>query len=168
MSSPAPEWREGTQQVIGFATPQARAASVLAANGLAKRFGDVVALDGCSLAARRGRVLGFLGANGAGKTTAMRAVFGLVALDEGTVSWDDRPVGRGERARFGYMPEERGLYPMMTAGEQLAYLAALHGLDPAGAERAATRRLDEVGLAERNSLTSPACSAASRWRCSRH
>jgi ABC-2 type transport system ATP-binding protein len=121
----------------------------LTARDLRKRFGDVVALDGCSLTAERGRVLGFLGANGSGKTTTMRAVFGLVRLDGGTVTWDGRPVGAGERVRFGYMPEERGLYPRMPAGEQLAYLARLHGLEPHDAEAAAERWLEQLGLAER-------------------
>jgi ABC-2 type transport system ATP-binding protein len=122
---------------------------MLTATNLTKRFGAVVALDGCSLTAERGRVLGFLGANGAGKTTAMRAVFGLVRLDGGSVTWDGQPVGARERVRFGYMPEERGLYPRMPAGEQLAYLARLHGLEPDAAERAADRWLGELGLGER-------------------
>ena len=76
-----------------------------------KRFGEVQAFDGCSFAVERGRMLGFLGPNGAGKTTAMRAVFGLVALDAGELLWDGRPIELAERLRFGYMPEERGLYP---------------------------------------------------------
>jgi ABC-2 type transport system ATP-binding protein len=121
----------------------------LAATDLSKRFGDVVALDGCSLAAERGRVLGFLGANGAGKTTAMRAVFGLVRLDGGAVTWDGRAIGAAERNRFGYMPEERGLYPRMPVAEQLAYFAQMHGLEPAAAEQAAARWLDELGLGDR-------------------
>ena len=60
---------------------------------MAKRFGEIVALDDVSLEVRPGRVLGFLGPNGAGKTTAMRAVFGLVELDAGEVLWRGRPVG---------------------------------------------------------------------------
>jgi ABC-2 type transport system ATP-binding protein len=122
---------------------------MLVADTLRKRFGDVVALDGCSLSARRGRVLGFLGANGAGKTTAMRAIFGLVELDGGAVTWEGEPVGPDERVRFGYMPEERGLYPKMPVAEQLVYLARLHGLDDDTAEAAVHRRLEEVGLNDR-------------------
>ena len=79
---------------------------MLLAEGLSKRYGETVALDGCSVAVERGRLVGFLGPNGAGKTTAMRAVFGLVRLDAGRVSWDGAPVGRAERVRFGYMPED--------------------------------------------------------------
>ena len=116
---------------------------------LVKRYGDVVALDGCSLQVERGRMLGFLGANGAGKTTAMRAVFGLVGLDSGAVSWDGAPIGRHERVRFGYMPEQRGLYPKMGIADQLAHLARLHGIDRADAERAARHWLDVLGLGDR-------------------
>jgi ABC-2 type transport system ATP-binding protein len=94
-------------------------------------------------------MLGFLGPNGAGKTTSMRAVFGLVRLDAGEVLWDDRPVGLAERLRFGYMPEERGLYPRMAVGEQLAYLGRLHGLSARAARAAATVWLDRLGLADR-------------------
>src|SRR5690348_16420506 len=80
-------------------------------DGATKRFGAVTALDRCTFAARPGRLTGFLGPNGAGKTTAMRAVFGLVELDTGTIRWHGAPVSAAARARFGYMPEERGLYP---------------------------------------------------------
>jgi ABC-2 type transport system ATP-binding protein len=83
---------------------------VLSILDISKRFGAVEALAGCSFTVERGRMLGFLGPNGAGKTTAMRAVFGLVALDAGELLWDGRPIGLAERLRFGYMPEERGLY----------------------------------------------------------
>ena len=82
---------------------------MLGFDGVTKRFGSLTALDGCTFAARPGRLTGFLGPNGAGKTTSMRAVFGLVELDGGTVRWDGRTISAAERARFGYMPEERGL-----------------------------------------------------------
>jgi ABC-2 type transport system ATP-binding protein len=90
---------------------------MLSVRDIAKRFGAVDALGGCSFSVERGRMLGFLGPNGAGKTTAMRAIFGLVRLDAGEVLWDGRPIGLAERLRFGYMPEERGLYPRMPVGE---------------------------------------------------
>ncbi len=94
-------------------------------------------------------MLGFLGPNGAGKTTAMRAIFGLVTPDSGTVSWDGRPIGIEERRRFGYMPEQRGLYPKMKAHDQLTYLARLRGVDPGEASASADRWLDRFGLSER-------------------
>jgi len=71
--------------------------------GATKRFGAFAALDGCMFSARPGRLTGFLGPNGAGKTTAMRSVFGLVALDAGAVRWRSGPIGREQRARFGYV-----------------------------------------------------------------
>jgi ABC-2 type transport system ATP-binding protein len=114
-----------------------------------KRFGTVQALAGCSFAVPRGAMLGFLGPNGAGKTTAMRAIFGLVALDAGEVLWHGEPIGLGERMRFGYMPEERGLYPRMRVGEQLEYFGALHGLDAAAARAATGHWLERLGLAGR-------------------
>jgi ABC-2 type transport system ATP-binding protein len=117
--------------------------------GLTRRYGSLTALDGLSFTVPAGQVAGFLGPNGAGKTTAMRAIFGLVELDAGTVAWKGAPVGQEERRRFGYMPEERGLYPSMHVGEQLEYLARLHGLDRPGARQAAWAWLDRLGLAER-------------------
>ncbi|HEX9122651.1 MAG TPA: ATP-binding cassette domain-containing protein [Actinomycetota bacterium] len=116
---------------------------------LTKRYGDVVALDGATFSVAPGRIVGFLGPNGAGKTTTMRAVFGLVRPDRGDVRWKGAPVGPEERARFGYMPEERGLYSKMKVGEQLAYLAELSGLSGAKAKDAAARWLERLGLGDR-------------------
>ncbi|HSF61691.1 MAG TPA: ATP-binding cassette domain-containing protein [Gaiellaceae bacterium] len=114
-----------------------------------KRFGPVAALAGCSFSIERGHMLGFLGPNGAGKTTTMRSVFGLVELDGGDVLWDGRPVGLAERLRFGYMPEERGLYPRMRVGEQIEYFGRLHGLPASAARTAAARWLERLGLGGR-------------------
>ena len=114
-----------------------------------KRFGAVQALHDCSFSVERGRMLGFLGPNGAGKTTAMRAVFGLVELDSGQVLWNGQPIEAAERMQFGYMPEERGLYPRMRVGEQLAYFGRLHGLDDGASRAAAERWLERLDLADR-------------------
>jgi ABC-2 type transport system ATP-binding protein len=122
---------------------------MLEVRDIRKRFGAVQALDRCTFSVARGRMLGFLGPNGAGKTTAMRAIFGLVSLDGGEVLWNGRPIGLEERLRFGYMPEERGLYPRMPVGDQLEYFARLHGLDAAAARAAAARWLERLGLAGR-------------------
>jgi ABC-2 type transport system ATP-binding protein len=115
-----------------------------------KRFDDVQALDGCSFSVQRSRMLGFLGPNGAGKTTTMRAIFGLVAPDAGDVLWDGRPIGPEDRLRFGYMPEERGLYPRMAVAEQVAYFGRLHGMSAAAARTAAAVWLDRLGLGARS------------------
>ena len=121
----------------------------LALCGVSKRFGPLQALDDLSFSVRRGRMLGFLGPNGAGKTTAMRAVFGLVQLDSGEVLWCGQPLRLEERLRFGYMPEERGLYPRMRVREQLEYFGRLHGLSADAARAAALRWLDRLGLTDR-------------------
>jgi ABC-2 type transport system ATP-binding protein len=114
-----------------------------------KHFGSLTALDTCSFAARPGRLTGFLGPNGAGKTTAMRAVFGLVDLDAGEVRWRGGPIAADQRARFGYMPEERGLYPRMRTRDQLVYLGRLGGRSSADASRSVEMWLERLGLADR-------------------
>ncbi|MCZ7528072.1 MAG: ATP-binding cassette domain-containing protein [Acidimicrobiia bacterium] len=114
-----------------------------------KRFGSVLALDACTFTAQPGRLTGFLGQNGAGKTTAMRAVFGLVELDAGTVRWRGAPIGMPERSRFGYMPEERGLYPRMRVRDQLLYLARLCGRNGTEVGRSIDQWLERLGLADR-------------------
>lgn len=96
-----------------------------------------------------GRMTGFVGANGAGKTTTMRIILGVLAPDAGEVSWGGTTLTRQDRRRFGYMPEERGLYPKMTTREQVTYLGRLHGLDAAAARRSTDALLDRVGLGER-------------------
>jgi ABC-2 type transport system ATP-binding protein len=117
--------------------------------GLQRRYGDVVALDGLTFTVPPGQVFGFLGPNGAGKTTSMRAVFGLVALDGGEVRWCGGPIGERERRRFGYMPEERGLYPGMRIFDQLVFLGRLHGLEARPAREAALLWTERLGLADR-------------------
>src|SRR3954452_16180172 len=116
---------------------------------LTKRYGPVVALDGASFSARPGRIVGFLGPNGAGKTTTMRCVFGLTVPDRGDVRWKGKPVDRDMRLRFGYMPEQRGLYPRMRVAEQLSYLGQQHGMSGKAANAAATAWLERVGLGGR-------------------
>ena len=105
---------------------------------LRKRYDDVTALDGCSFAVTPGRALGFLGRNGAGKTTAMRSIFGLVEPDAGGVFRQGQPVGRAERMRFGYMPEERGLYPRMRVGIDLLLRAAARPRTAGGKSRSSS------------------------------
>jgi ABC-2 type transport system ATP-binding protein len=114
-----------------------------------KRFGASTALDACTFEARPGRLTGFLGPNGAGKTTAMRAVFGLVELDSGSVQWKGVPIGAAERARFGYMPEERGLYPSMRVRDQLVYLGQLCGPKGTDVSASVDAWLERFGLADR-------------------
>ncbi|CAN5822249.1 ATP-binding cassette domain-containing protein [soil metagenome] len=122
---------------------------VLELSDLSQRYGQVVALDGVSFSVDRGRICGFLGPNGAGKTTAMRAVMGILEPDDGTVAWDGRPITDEVRRRFGYMPEERGLYKTMGVREHLVYLARLHGVVRTDARAGADRWIDALGLHDR-------------------
>jgi ABC-2 type transport system ATP-binding protein len=122
---------------------------VLEFDSASKHFGPVAALDACSFAARPGRLTGFLGPNGAGKTTAMRTVFGLVELDRGAVRWRGARIGPEQRARFGYMPEERGLYPRMRVRDQLVYLGRLCGRPTRAVSRTVDSWLERLGIAGR-------------------
>ena len=116
---------------------------------LARRFGDVVALDDVSFRVEAGEMVGFVGPNGAGKTTAMRIALGVLQADAGEVRWLGRRVDAETRRRFGYLPEERGLYPKMRVLDQLVYLARLHGLEPDDARSQAARMVEQLGVAER-------------------
>ena len=117
--------------------------------GLRRTYGTIAALDDLSFNVPAGKVVGFLGPNGAGKTTTMRAIFGLTELDAGSVRWNGAPVGQAQRRRFGYMPEERGLYPGMLVGEQVEYLGRLHGLSAADAATATESWLEQLDVADR-------------------
>jgi ABC-2 type transport system ATP-binding protein len=116
---------------------------------LTKRYGPVVALDGASFTARPGRIVGFLGPNGAGKTTTMRCIFGLEVADRGEVRWKGARVDRDMRLRFGYMPEQRGLYPRMRVADQLSYFGQQHGMSGKAANAAAAQWLERMDLGDR-------------------
>ncbi|WP_424184132.1 ABC transporter ATP-binding protein [Actinokineospora sp. G85] len=122
------------------------AGSGLICSGVVKRFAGLAALDGLDLRVDPGELVGFVGGNGAGKTTAMRVVLGVLAPDAGEVTWAGAPVDPTTRARFGYLPEERGLYPRMSVLDQLVYLAELHGLAVNDAHRAAESWITRLGL----------------------
>jgi len=122
---------------------------MLEIDGVSKRFGSTVALDGMTLTVRPGELYGFVGANGAGKTTTMRIALGVLAADAGEVRLDGRPLDAASRRRIGYMPEERGLYPRMAVGTQLRYLAELRGRSAADARAAADRWTERLGIADR-------------------
>ena len=107
----------------------------LVVDSITKRFGDVVALDDASFTVVPGRIFGLLGANGAGKTTSMRIVLDILRADAGTVTWKGTENTALPRRTWGYLPEERGLYPRMKVGEQLRFFAALYGVSDADASR---------------------------------
>ncbi len=122
---------------------------MLAFAGLTKRYGAVVALDNLDLDVPPGQLFGLLGPNGAGKSTAMKSVFGLVRPDAGEVRWQGAAITERDRLRFGYLPEERGLYPKMRVRDQLAYFGRLHGLTGAEAQARTDLWLERLGVAER-------------------
>ncbi|NEK57695.1 ATP-binding cassette domain-containing protein [Geodermatophilus sabuli] len=118
-------------------------------DGLYKTYGTNRVLEGVSFTVAPGSMFGFCGSNGAGKTTTMRIAMGLLRAEAGEVRWQGRSLDQATRRRIGYMPEERGLYPKMKVGEQVAYFARLHGLDRAAATRAAGEWVERLGLGER-------------------
>ncbi|MEO3748936.1 ATP-binding cassette domain-containing protein [Plantactinospora sp. B5E13] len=122
---------------------------MLRVSSVNRTFGDRRVLDDISFEVTPGRMTGFVGANGAGKTTSMRIILGLLAADSGEVTWRGGPITRTVRQRFGYMPEERGLYPKMKVREQLTYLGRLYGLSPADARRSVDELLERLDLTER-------------------
>jgi len=122
---------------------------MLSVAGLTRRFGDHLALDDVTFDVRPGRMTGFVGANGAGKTTTMRIILGVLAANGGAVTWHGEPLSNEVRRDFGYMPEERGLYPKMKIREQLVFFGRLHGLDSLRAGERTDKLLGRLGLAER-------------------
>lgn len=117
--------------------------------GLNKTYGSLRALTDMTFTVREGELFGFVGSNGAGKTTTMRIALGVLAADSGTVTFGDKPMDLKLRRRVGYMPEERGLYPKMKVGEQLIYLAELHGLGPKAARQAMEQWTEVLGVETR-------------------
>ncbi len=115
---------------------------------LVKRFGPVVALDGMTFRVERGAIFGFLGANGAGKTTTIRIALDLLRPDQGSTTWDGRPTAELPRRTWGYLPEERGLYPKMTVLDQLVFFAGLYGVERDLATRTAGEWLDRLRIAD--------------------
>jgi ABC-2 type transport system ATP-binding protein len=116
---------------------------------LTKSYGTLRALDATTFDVRSNEIFGFVGSNGAGKTTAMRIALGVLEPDAGEVRWNGTPLDFEMRRRVGYMPEERGLYPRMRVGRQLAYLARLHGMSRTDADAAMLAWTERLGIAAR-------------------
>lgn len=122
---------------------------MLEAHALTRVYGDTTVVDRVSFEVRPGRITGFVGANGAGKTTTMRMLMGVLAPSSGEVQWQGAPIDAADRRSFGYMPEERGLYPRMKIAEQLAFFAQLHGFTAGDARVRALELLEFFGLERR-------------------
>lgn len=114
--------------------------------GVSKAFGSFQAIKDLSIEVREGTLFGFLGANGAGKTTTMRMILDLFRPDTGQITWNGKDVREVPRHAWGYLPEERGLYPKMRVDEQLLFLARLNGLAKQDAERALTDWLERFQI----------------------
>src|SRR5579872_6289126 len=119
---------------------------MLRASHLRKEFGSVVAVRDVSFEIPSGTTFGLLGPNGAGKTTTMRMIVGIYAPDGGSITWNDRPIDDRVRRRFGYLPEERGLYGKMKVRDQIVYFGRLHGLLDTDAKARADHWIEQLGL----------------------
>jgi len=115
---------------------------------VSKRFGSVKAVEDVSFQVTAGRVCGLLGSNGAGKTTTMRMIMRIFLPDCGEIVWNGAPVTDQIRRGFGYLPEERGLYPKMQVREQLIYLTQLKGFTAERAAGRVDRWIDRLELGE--------------------
>lgn len=102
---------------------------------MSKSFGSKSVVENLDLSISKGEVFGFLGPNGAGKTTTMRMILDIIRPDSGSVTWQGKTVGLATSRTFGYLPEERGLYPKMIVSEQLRFFARLRGLSKADTEK---------------------------------
>lgn len=111
-----------------------------------RSFGDKQVLHDLSFDISDGRMTGFVGSNGSGKTTTMRIILGVLAADSGRILIDGTPITAGHRSAIGYMPEERGLYPKMPIIDQLVYLARFHGLTRQAAKKRGLELLDQLDL----------------------
>lgn len=120
----------------------------LVATNIVKRFRDVTAVDDLTFTVREGSLFGFLGPNGAGKTTTMRVILGIIKADEGQVTWNNTPFGELRRGFFGYLPEERGLYPKMRVVEHLEFLGRIHGLNKNNAQTQTQYWIERFDLGE--------------------
>ena len=112
-----------------------------------KTFGDTKAVIDLSFSMESPGVFGLLGTNGAGKTTAIRMILGILQKDSGTVDWNNKPIAR-ENVRFGYLPEERGIYPKAKIDEQMLYFARLRGMGNKDAKNSLDYWLERLKVTE--------------------
>lgn len=111
-----------------------------------KSFGQFQVISDLSMEVKEGALFGFLGANGAGKTTTMRMILDIIRPDSGRITWNTKEVRDVPRHSWGYLPEERGLYPKMEVEDQLLFLARLHGLSKYDAKRELEEWLDRFQI----------------------
>ena len=120
---------------------------------VSKSFGDFKAVDDVSFTVEPGTIFGFLGTNGAGKTTTMRMILDIIRADSGSITWNNTPTRELSRSDFGYLPEERGLYPKMVVEDQLLFLAQLYGADKKAAQAELDMWLKRLNIEENRRKT---------------
>lgn len=124
----------------------------LTVSKVSKSFGEKKAVDDLSFSMEQPGMFGLIGTNGAGKTTTIRMILGVMQQDTGEIFWNKGPLNR-DTVRFGYMPEERGIYPKIKVIEQLVYFGKLRGMSKTDAAASADRWLSRLGITEyRNML----------------
>jgi ABC-2 type transport system ATP-binding protein len=123
-------------------------AALLTLDKVTKRFGDFTAVDNLSFQVAQGGVFGFLGGNGAGKTTSLRMALDIIRPTSGRIEVLGREPGRENAAEIGFLPEERGLYRLMTVLDTVVYFARLKRMDGGAAHKAASVLIDRLGLAK--------------------
>ena len=124
-------------------------ASVLVLDEVTKRFGDFTAVDRLSFAVPEGRVFGFLGGNGAGKTTSLRMSLDIIRPTSGRIEVLGGPPARENAADIGFLPEERGLYRLMSVMETIVYFGRLKRMSTAAARKAAGDLIDRLELGDK-------------------
>ncbi|QNE48147.1 ATP-binding cassette domain-containing protein [Glaciihabitans sp. INWT7] len=137
---------------------------MLEVDRVTKTYGGRTAINEVSFTVGDGRITGFVGGNGAGKTTTMRIILGVLSADSGAVSLGGSRLSGDDRRIFGYMPEERGLYPKMKVAEQITYFGRLHGMTARDAAASTTRLLDRLELGARANDTVDALSLGNQQR----
>lgn len=120
--------------------------TALSFEAVTKGFGSKIAVDDLSFAVPQGQVFGFLGGNGAGKTTSLRMVLDIIRPDSGRIGVLGRAPGRENTSDLGFLPEERGLYRSMTALDTIIYFGRLKGMSAGDARLSAKRLLERFGL----------------------
>lgn len=131
----------------GNASLSREAHAMLVVDRIRRSFGSAVAVRDVSFEVEGGSIFALLGPNGAGKTTTMRMLLGIYVPDAGTIAWNGSSVDRAARRRFGYLPEERGLYGKMTVRDQIAYMGRLHGLTAAEARTRTQTWMETLDIA---------------------
>ena len=121
---------------------------MLSVDHVLKEFGSVRAVRDVAFTIPDGSTFGLLGPNGAGKTTTMRMILGILTPDGGSIAWNGRPITSRSRRRFGYLPEERGIYGKMKVREQIVYFGKLHGMSEPDVTKRADEWIERLGVGQ--------------------